>query len=329
MVDDFYHQPVTYVGPWQFYGRDIDPTLPPPHRLRNKDNDLELSPTFSEDEAWWKPPGPHYRRDDPPITASWAVESEADIPEFDSLVRRKDGSGTRWVVLHAQYYWEDEETRWRPCRQLWSRIDSWLIQPVDRDTIIAYLQERSLVGSVEHTGCEYTDSAYLGEVPWAPKAEGYSDFWCPIEPRADSDLKDAVEVYPAWAEYLWESQVLDCSISDAVRVCLPALILFNGGKLTWVPGTREWHTPDGTLVARCFEDDRRMALLVREDWLKRALRKTGHSMVFGWCGEKQLIGAYFHYDTVVGWMEFDGIASLVGNQWKFGKRRTKRRSRGA
>ena len=257
MVDDFYGQPVTYVGPWQrqFYGRDIDPTLPPPHRLRNEDNDLELSPTFSEDEAWWKPPGPHYRRDDPPVTASWAVESEEDIPEFDSLVRRKDGSGTRWVVLHAQYCWEgevaeDEETRQRPCRQLWSRIDSWLIQPTDQDTIIAYLQERSLVGSVEHTGCEYTDSAYLGEVPWAPKAEGYSDFWCPIDPRADSDLTDAVEVYPAWAEYLWESRALDCSINDAVHVCLPALILFNRGKLAWVPGTREWRAPDGTSVAR-------------------------------------------------------------------------------
>ena len=328
MVDDFYHQPVTYVGPWQFYGRDIDPTLPPPRRLRNEDNDFELIHTFSEDEAWWKPPGPHYRRDDPPVTESWAVESETDIPEFDSLVRRKDGGGIRWVVLHAQYYWEDEETRWRPCRQLWSRIDSWLIQPANQDALIAYLQEHSLVGSVAHTGCEYTDAAYLGEVPWAPEADGYSDFWCPIEPRDDSELTET-EVYPAWAEYLWESNVLDCSINDAVHVYLPALILFNGGNLAWVPGTREWRTPDGTSVAHFFEDDRRMALLVREDWLKQTLRITGHSMVFGWGGEKQLIGAHFRHDSGGGWMEFDGIASLVGNQWKFGKRRTKRRSRGA
>ncbi len=84
MTDFFDDQPVTYAGPWQFFGRDIDPTLPPPARKHNEDGEFELSPTFASDEkAWWTPPGPSYRRDDPPVGEDWAVASD-DIPEFEN-----------------------------------------------------------------------------------------------------------------------------------------------------------------------------------------------------------------------------------------------------
>ncbi|MXX38720.1 MAG: ATP-binding protein [Gemmatimonadetes bacterium] len=327
MTDGYDNQPVTYTGPWQFFGRDIDPTLPPPSRLRKEDNGFDLGLTFSSDHtAWWRPLGPCYSRDDPPVTEDWATESD-DIPEFDSLVRWKDENGTCWVVLHAHYCWdeevpEDEETYSRPRRQLWSRIDSWLIQPADQDALVAYLEEHSLVGSIEHVGCEHIDATYLGELPWTPAGDEYPDFWCPIRPREDSELM-GIEVYPAWAEYCWEGNVLDCSINDGVRAYFPAHILFRGGKLTWVPGTREWQTCDDVPVAQYLEGGGHTVLLVREDWLKGTLRKTGHSMIFGWRGEKQLIGAPPHYDSGGGWTEIDGIASLGGGRWTFGKRRLK------
>ena len=331
MTKGYDNQLGRYGGPWQFFGRDIDPTLPPPLRIRNEDDGFDIGSTFVDDEEWWMSPEPRYSRDDPPAGEGWAAESE-DIPEFESLVRRKDGSGTRWVVLHAHCCWdeeapEDEETYSRSRRQLWSRIDSWLCRPADQDALFAYLKEHSLVGSVEHAGYEHTDAAYLGELPCAVAADEYPDSWRPIEPYDDSELMD-IEVYPAWAEYLWESNVLDCSINDAVRAYIPVLILFGEGKLSWVPGTREWRTPNGVSVARYLEADGHMALLVREDWLKRTLRKTGHSMVFGWLGEKKLIGAKPHYRVVDGWTEINAIASLAGNRWKFGKRRLTRCSRG-
>ena len=331
MIDGYDHQPVTYTGPWQFSGRDIDPTLPPPHRMHNEVDEFDLGRTFSSDHAaWWRPLGPCYSRDDPPVTEGWATESD-DIPEFDSLVRRKDKSGTRWVVLHAHYYWdeevpEDEETYSRPRRQFWSRIDSWLIHPADQDALVAYLEEHSLVGSIEHVGCEHIDATYLGELPWTPAGDDYPDFWCPIEPHENSELME-IEVYPTWVEYLWESSVLDCSINDAVHAYIPALILFKEGKLTWVPGTREWQTCDDVPVAQYLEGGGHTALLVCEDWLKRTLRKTGYSMIFGWRGEKQLIGKSPHFDSGGSWTEIDGIASLVGGRWTFGKRRLKSHSR--
>ena len=226
------------------------------------------------------------------------------------------------ITIGTKRFPEDEETYSRPRRQLWSQIDSWLIQPTDQDALVAYLEEHSLVGSIEHVGCEHIDATYLGELPWTPAGDEYPDYWCPIGSHEDSELMET-EVYPAWVEYLWESSVLDCSINDAVHAYIPALILFKEGKLTWVPGAREWQTCDDVPVAQYLEGGGHTALLVHEDWLKRTLRKTGHSMVFGWRGEKQLIGKSPHYDLGGGWTEIDGIASFVGGHWTFGKRRLK------
>ena len=68
MRDDFNNRPVPYAGPWQFFGRDIDPTLPPPPRVRSEDDELILRPTFPSDDAgWWTPSGPRYHPDDAPV----------------------------------------------------------------------------------------------------------------------------------------------------------------------------------------------------------------------------------------------------------------------
>ena len=328
MTNGFEDQLVTYEEPWQFFGRDIDPTLPPPLRKRNEDGSFELSAKFaSDDEVWWTPPGPSYRRDDPPVGEGWAVGTD-DIPQFEPLVRRKDRSGTRWVVLHAYYHWddevsEDEESHSRRSRHLWSHIYSWLVQPADRNALVSYLERHSLFGRWMPEGCGHTDAAYLGELPWAKVANEYPDSWRKIPQSDDLAAPMELQVYPTWAEYLWEVSALDRSIEDSVHAWFPAPVLFEAGELSWVPGTCEWCKRDGPPVAQYREGSSHSALLVREDWLKRTLRKTGHSIVFGWLGEKRLLGADFR--GIVGdWTQIDAIASLVDKKWSFGKRRLKR-----
>ena len=139
----------TYAGPWQFFSRDIDPTLPPPLRGRNDDDGFDLEPTFpSENDAWWIPQGPTYGSDDPPVGEGWSVE-DGDVPEFESLVRRKDADGARWVVLRSHHDWEErtpeDEEKWaRRRRELWSHIYSWLVRPAELETCVAYIERRSL-----------------------------------------------------------------------------------------------------------------------------------------------------------------------------------------
>ena len=328
MKADYNSQEVTYAGQWQFFGRDIDPTLPPPRRVRTEDDVVELSSTFSDHETWWRPPGPLYRCDDSPVAKDWSAESD-DIPELEPLITRKEEDGTHWVVLRAHYQWdeevpEDEEADFRPRRQLWSQIFSWLVHPADHDSLVDYLERHSLMRRWMPEGRGHTDAAYLGELPWGAATDEYPDTWEEVRERGFQAT--SIKVYPVWAEYLWEGNVLDCSIDEGVTAWLPSPVLFKEGNLAWFPGAREWQTPAGVSVARYFGEGENTALLVREDWLKRTLRKTGNSMVFGWKGEKKLIGPGL--DMPGDWTEIDAIASLAGNQWSFGRRRLKRCSRG-
>ena len=135
---------------------------------------------------------------------------------------------------------------------------------------------------------DITNDAYLAEMPWAAAAHEYPREWRPVSPGAEGAAE--FEVFPAWEHYTWEGGGLDCSIEDSVGVSLPAALLFNLQQLEWVPGTRTWRDPRGSVVAQ--HRSRRgehNVLLVRESWLKAALKKGGWGLVIGWLGEKMLL----------------------------------------
>jgi hypothetical protein len=324
LEERFGEEEKTYEGPWQFFGRDIDPTLPPARRERDEEDNLVVGPTFPRDEpnAWWAPAGPHYGPRDPPPDEGW-VEDVSDVPAFESLVRRTDPSGTCWVVLQAYHEWQDEpreHEEWysRQRRDMWSHIYSWLVSPSDRAALVSYLEEHSLMGRWMPEGRELTDDSYLGEVPWAASAQEFPDGWREIWPRYDA-AAISIRVYPTWLQYYWEGNVLDCSISEGVRAMLPAPLLFQAGELEWKPLTREWYSGDGTLIAQNREAarDRHSALLVREDWLKAAITKHSWLIVVAWLGEKRLFAGGRSGGLEGGWTELNGIASLAQSAWKF------------
>ena len=173
-------------------------------------------------------------------------------------------------------------------------------------------------------GREHIDDAYLGELPWAAATGEEPDAWHEVWSCDAKDL--SLKVYPTWADYCWEGNVLDCSIEDSVHAWVPAPILFEAETLRWVPGTRQWCRPDGTVIAQYCEGSGHNVLLVREEWLKRTLRKTGNAIVFGWLGEKRLIGTGLHHGIIGDWTQIDATASFAGAQWAFGERRLGRRS---
>ena len=315
MTDSFGDRPPTYAGPWEFFGRDIDPTLPPPRRERDEREDFEPAPTFPPDcKTWWIPPGPKFGRNDRPVDRDWATRP-GGLPEFEPLVRREDDDGVRWVALRAYWTWEDMNFRQSGFRgDMWSQIYSWLVRSDDREALVADLVRRP---RTEPRGIEHVDAAYLGELPWAAAAREES-----CGPMAETQVR------PTWEEYLWEGNVLDCSIEEGVDVDIPDAFLFETGNLAWSPGTREWRSPDGIVAAQSrimYDKDGGScsALLFREDWLKRTIGKTGHSVVFGWIGEKMLgSGSDAAMLPELGWTEIRAAASLADEGWQFGKPKT-------
>lgn len=324
MTAEWSDEPRSYEGPWQFYGRDIDPTLPPASRYRDDEDDyVRVGSTFSMESAgvWWDPGGPVYRRSDPLPPAGWAVDV-ADIPDFKTLVRRTDPSGDRWTVLQGYFKWnedrgEDEEPRSRPRRDMWSHVYSWLVRPADLRGLVVYLRTHSFMGRWMPEAGDVTNDAYLAEMPWAAAAWEYPREWREVQARGRSEAA-ACEVYPAWEGYTWEGGGWDCSIEESVHAVLPAPLLFDQGQLTWQPETLNWCNPSGTVVARWVRvPDGHSVLLVRESWLQETLRGGGWSLLVGWLGEKQLFSSGWSPGLVGNWTEMNGVATMDGGNWTF------------
>ena len=322
----------SYKGPWQSFGRDIDPTLPPPLRFRNENDELRLGETFSsDDEPWWIPLQLDHQTNTLPFDENWAVQT-GDIPDLESLVNRTDGKGMKWVALHnhdnSQEDVPGEGTgRSRRRRSMLNIVFSWLVSHDDREKLKDSQAQGTLWKGWMPEDRELTDTAYLGELPWAAAADEYPDTWQAFRLKNESSPEE-IDVYPTWATYFWEGNVLDCSINDGVRARFPAPILFDAGQLRWIPGTRKWCTPDGTMVAQYRESGACSALLVREDWLRGTLEKTGQSIVFGRFGEKKLYQTEPEFLLVGDWTQVHDLASLEGADWWFTRSHFERRSIG-
>jgi hypothetical protein len=328
MAREFRDARPIYEGPWQFHGRDIDPTLPPAPQPSDGSERASFGATFARDpvDIWWTPPGPSFRADDPLVPDDWASQTE-DVPSFSSLVERLGPSEHRWVVLQAYFNWDEErdsegDIRSPRRRDMWSHIKSWLVPRDHRKALVNFLGSRSLINHWMPEGLELTDAAYLAEMPWARSTQEYPDDWRQVEPRMEAPPVGLL-VYPTWSRYVWEGVVWDCSIDDTVLGAIPSRKLFEGGELEWRPGRQRWLDPSGKAVAEYNESagERHSALLVREDWLSDQLQAGGWALVVGWLGEKQLFANGFHPELLGSWTEINGTASFDGKKWSYGKPR--------
>lgn len=306
-----------YQGPWQFHDRDIDPTLPPPLRHRDDEDDLVRSgPTFEDDApgAWWGFGGPRYLASDPLPREDWASNLD-DVPTFEQLVRKTDPEGVKWIVLQGYGKWEEErvgDNYWDEegvRRDLWSHLFAWLVQIDELPRLEDFLRTRSFEGRWMPEPAAFSGGAYLAETPWAAAANQYEREWEAVGPAHD-DLSD-VRVLPAWESYGWEGEGLDCSVADSVSASMPVAELFGQAELHWVVGTRSWQNRKGSVVAqhRSGPNDHH-ALLVRESWLKKALVSGGWGLVLGRLGEKTLFTRGISPDILGDWTVLSDLATF-------------------
>ncbi len=323
MASDWSDEERSYQGPWQFSGRDIDPTLPPPSRYRDdEDDEIRIGSTFEGDlpDTWWDPGGPQYLASDPPPGGGWASQTD-DLPSFEGLVRQTDPDGGKWIVIQGYFNWDEERIGrddWRrdgPRRNLWSHIYSWLVDTDQMNSLVAFLGIHSLMGRWMPEPGDTSNDAYLAEMPWAAAANQYPRGWQPVSPRRE-DASD-IEVFPAWDRYAWEGGGLDCSKEDSVSASLPAVPLLDTRQLEWVPGSRAWRDSREIVVAQHLScGSKHDALLVRESWLKTVLKKGGWSLVIGWLGEKMLFSGNLSPGLVGEWTEMNGVGTFEHHGFK-------------
>lgn len=313
LADNFHPAPqpwqnsvVPYEGPWPWFGRDIDPSLPPSSMRAG----LRVCPVnYPAAESWLVLPQPDL---DTQVEGSLWIPRSDDLPEAFTLLRPTDPTGTGWIALHRHSSWHrDNSSRsWLHQRErdLFLLQFSWLAPKGSGQAVYDYLVQHRLKGRwMNEARKEYRQ--YLGEDGWAPIAA------TPRDPDVPSRLQElGLETRPATEEYLWEGNTLDCSIDETLNFHTPTPELagparWSGDQAAWVDG--------GQVICRAItvadpagrDHD---ALIADRQWLEQRLLDLGMELVIGTLGEKK--AASGNDDRAMSWSDITYAGLVVPGQ---------------
>jgi hypothetical protein len=275
-----------YIGPWQEYFRDIDPSC----AIRTS-----KGATWNGDSPSWWVPISYEDWGDPDKPDEWASRSD-DLPSVEKLLSvTNPEDGSRWINLHGFFKWRQEPP---PDR------DPYEIEQRD----LYYLCNGYLVGAAQAKafidwakGVDFWNRwmpeppsntrMFLGEYGWSPAFRYFgqpffgNDGW--NKPGRGCPAKLLVAAY----KYLRESAGADGSVDRNYELLLPTSDLLIGLGLRWNGRGAEHLDQAGRLAA--FDPSAHAlgpsALLFREDLLTDFLAREKLTIVWAVFGEKMAI----------------------------------------
>ncbi|MCP2046604.1 UNVERIFIED_ORG: hypothetical protein J3D58_000676 [Paenarthrobacter nicotinovorans] len=285
-AESWHSSPASYEGPWAWYGRDFDPSLPPSDEVEGK----RICKIGSSSRGRWAEitPPEMDSSDDPD---HWVARQD-DLPSASSMFFPLEDGGKQWVALHRYASWDrDNSTRsglYKRERDVFFLQFAWLTPAGDGKPLHDLLLERGLSGRWMPDATQpYTQ--YLGEEGWAPIAQSTS------AQRDDEDqpipLRElGLSCRPAVEQYLWEGNILDCSIDENVDIYVPSNELL--GHARRVGFTSEWRVDTGVVVkaVRIHDgSDSQFVLLADRQWIESRLRDLGVDLVIATLSEKHAL----------------------------------------
>lgn len=276
----------TYQGPWIWFGRDFDPTLPP----SAFEGESQVCRVARDDRAAWA----EIRSPDMDISVSpdvWIAKTD-DLPNSASIFSCTDPDGRNWTVVQRYSTWDRDNAQRTGMskreRDLFFLQFSWLVPRDHGAELYEFIQQEGLSGRWM-PDTSRTHQQYLGETASAPivaTAEFHLD-----DHDIPRKLRDAgIQPRPAVELYLWEGSTLDCSIDQSVDFYVPTPELL--GSARWVGHRAEWAV-DGRVIARAIEfpdgENRHDMLLVDAEWLTARLRDLNADMVIGTLSERHAL----------------------------------------
>lgn len=275
-----------YEGPWPWYGRDLDPSIPtrvdpgPPQHLVL---------THAPDADWALLPAPALDAAGTPD--SWVAEA-ADLAPAAQVFFPTDGDGRDWIALQRYSSWGRDNAQRAGIsqreRDVFYLQFSWLVPKGDGQRLLDVFREHGLSGRWMDDRMR-TYGRYLGELGWSPvaKAEAATE----IHDHSHQRLIEAsLAPRPAVEQYLWEGNVLDCSIEESIGFYMPTDELLRSAA--W-DGVRARWTEGGVTVARAVEipdtENNQDALLAESGWLRQRLAELKCDLVIGVLGERHAL----------------------------------------
>jgi hypothetical protein len=277
--DDY---PQRYEGPWPWSGRDFDPTLPP-SVVAGESQTCEIGQ--APNERWALLKSPDLDVDMSPD--EWVALTD-DLPDRAALFTPTDTEGRPWIALHRYSTWDrDNALRSgisRRERDFFILQFSWLTPRNQGVALRDLLMARGLGGRWMNDA-KRTHGRYLGEAAWAPVVSFGASYDEHDQPKALQEV--GLTASPAVESYLWEGNVLDCSIDQSVDFYTPTDELL--GPARWVGHQAEWAV-DGRIIARTLTIDDgengQGVLLVDPGWLTGRLAELDAALVIGTLSER-------------------------------------------
>lgn len=276
----------SYLGPWQGWWRDIDPTC----LLGATVGSTGFGP---HTPSWWAPAlyeawpdGTAYRE--------WTAVA-ADLPDIGTLLRVRDSDGTWWLSLYGHYSWQeptpaDKERHDRSRGDLWYLVHAYIVRRSDEQAFRDWSRLQDFWGRWMPDPPTHT-ALFLGEIGWSPAAR-YFDRPYFGAPRWESPKDCPVEILGMSEQYLAEKSGFDCSMDEGVTLQFPTRALMDGIGLRWGGAAADFRDVNGRLVT--FDptavEGGPDALLVREDAVRDFLAAGEYALVWVVLGEKRELG---------------------------------------
>ncbi|ALG27970.1 hypothetical protein [Glutamicibacter halophytocola] len=271
-----------YQGPWIWYGRDIDPSLPPSVTRQDNSRFCDIAQEANA-ESWASIASPDL---DTSISPDEWVANTTDLPSASAMFESQDIEGKRWIALQRYCTWNRKNDRRtgisKRVRDVFFLQFAWLTPKGQGQSLQDLLIAQGL-GGRWMPDTSRTHTQYLGELGWAP-----------VETARNHDrdipekLRDAgIEAWPAVEQYLWEGNTLDCSLDENVDFYMPTAELL--GNARWIGHRAEWSF-NNSVVCRALklddEENGQDVVLVDADWLNRRLAELNADLVIGTLGER-------------------------------------------
>ncbi len=300
-----------YIGPWEPYVRDIDPTF-----LIRNDKHLKESLSINQ----WKVKIQNYNAWNVERNALKWLKTKEDLPNPKHIIQIKDDNNQKWLMLEGFIKWEEEtppeyEKYEIPVRELWCWVKSYIVKKEDLDKIFKWSKEQNFWGRWMPESHEFYE-VFLGEYPNSVAFENLRNnynIW--IDEIWGEDRTLPCSVIVTDDIYLNEF-IYDCSYDSAVSIKLPCKWLVNKLKIRQKYVDGRWFNEGGELVClptKIFEEQFFSALLIKKNFLCEFLKENDYGIFWTLLGEKRLIGIRYGNQGYQGHLVINGVYKLNKN----------------
>lgn len=280
---------IQYVGPWEPYVRDIDPSI------LIKKTGIELNQNKCI-HSWVK----NSYSDWDMSHAEW-LRKDTDLPDPKKLILKKDQAADEWFVLEAYPSWSEEvavgKDKWDiPRKSLWYQIRSYLVKNSEKNRIYSWAKKQNFWGRWMPESRDLYQ-VFSREFYWSPAYRFFNtpyyrgEIWEKIYNRKTKKMIGRVSVTAEM--FLWEEEY-DLSKQETISILRPSQIIHDGLELDYSMNEGEFVNQEGKLI--CFDFsvnyESYHCLLVRKTEFNQFLKKNNLSVFWTIIGEKIITGLF-------------------------------------